>query len=312
MHHAELYAISDAARRSGLTVSAVRFYADRGVVEPTGTNRAGHRMYGVDAVARPELVRTLRELGPGLDDIRRRADLPRADLRLPGGPDDHVRAVPAVHPRGWRTAHGGAPRHPPHRGVPTLRPGATVRRPLHGGGQRPVRHAPHTGGPRPPPPDRRRGGDLRRPDLRRGPRAVHRPGRRHQHRHGTRGRLRPPPLRLDRRRHGGPTGAVSHGHAGGPHVESAADRYRTRVNGAPVCGRLPGSPVPRPRGAGGPLTSLKNRVENYPPTHPPLDRSWPSLVRVTRLQAPDSGGYVHRNERTQVGPRQGFAVPARA
>ncbi|MFJ7237727.1 MerR family transcriptional regulator [Streptomyces olivaceus] len=71
MHHAELYAISDAARRSGLTVSAVRFYADRGVVEPTGTNRAGHRMYGVDAVARLELVRTLRELGTGLDDIRR-------------------------------------------------------------------------------------------------------------------------------------------------------------------------------------------------------------------------------------------------
>lgn len=71
MNDAELYAISDAARRSGLSVSAVRFYADSGIVEPTGVNRAGHRMYGVDAVARLELVRTLRELGTDLAEVRR-------------------------------------------------------------------------------------------------------------------------------------------------------------------------------------------------------------------------------------------------
>ncbi|MEU4887980.1 MULTISPECIES: MerR family transcriptional regulator [Streptomyces] len=67
----ELYPIGDAARRSGLSVSAVRFYADAGLVEPTGLNGAGHRMYDIDAIARLELVRTLRELDTGLDEIRR-------------------------------------------------------------------------------------------------------------------------------------------------------------------------------------------------------------------------------------------------
>ncbi|MFC4565780.1 MerR family transcriptional regulator [Nocardiopsis mangrovi] len=70
----ELYPIGDAAHRSGLSVSAVRFYADAGIVEPTGVNRAGHRMYDVGAIARLELVRTLRELDTDLDEIRRLLD----------------------------------------------------------------------------------------------------------------------------------------------------------------------------------------------------------------------------------------------
>ncbi|NJP89386.1 MerR family transcriptional regulator [Nonomuraea sp. FMUSA5-5] len=67
----ELYPIGDAARRSGLSVSAVRFYADIGLIEPTALNEAGHRMYDVHTIARLELVRTLRELGTDLDEIRR-------------------------------------------------------------------------------------------------------------------------------------------------------------------------------------------------------------------------------------------------
>ncbi|WP_436889518.1 MerR family transcriptional regulator [Nocardiopsis dassonvillei] len=66
----ELYPIGDAARRSGLSVSAVRHYADTGIVEPTRLNGAGHRMYGIDAIARLELVRTLREVGADLAAIR--------------------------------------------------------------------------------------------------------------------------------------------------------------------------------------------------------------------------------------------------
>lgn len=67
----ELYAIGDVARRTGLSVSAVRYYADAGVVTPAACTPAGHRMYDVSAVARLELVRTLRELDAGLDEIRR-------------------------------------------------------------------------------------------------------------------------------------------------------------------------------------------------------------------------------------------------
>ncbi|MBP2335149.1 DNA-binding transcriptional MerR regulator [Saccharothrix coeruleofusca] len=65
-----LYPIGDVARRTGLSVSAIRFYADEGVIAPTSHTRAGHRLYDVDAIARLELVRTLRELGASLDDIR--------------------------------------------------------------------------------------------------------------------------------------------------------------------------------------------------------------------------------------------------
>jgi DNA-binding transcriptional MerR regulator len=52
-------------------VSAIRFYADEGVVTPTGFTQGGFRRYDVHAIARLELVRILRDLGAGLDDIRR-------------------------------------------------------------------------------------------------------------------------------------------------------------------------------------------------------------------------------------------------
>ncbi|MBW4706147.1 MULTISPECIES: MerR family transcriptional regulator [unclassified Micromonospora] len=71
MNMNELYAIGDVARRTGLSVSAVRYYADAGVVTPDATTPAGHRLYDVSAIARLELVRTLRELDAGLDEIRR-------------------------------------------------------------------------------------------------------------------------------------------------------------------------------------------------------------------------------------------------
>jgi DNA-binding transcriptional MerR regulator len=67
----ELYPIGDVARRTGLSVSAIRFYADEGVVAPTSLTEGGFRQYDVHAIARLELVRTLRDLGAGLDDIRR-------------------------------------------------------------------------------------------------------------------------------------------------------------------------------------------------------------------------------------------------
>ncbi|MFG2048266.1 MerR family transcriptional regulator [Micromonospora sp. NPDC048935] len=71
MDRDELYPIGDVARRTGLSVSAVRYYADAGVVTPAASTPAGHRLYDVAAIARLELVRTLRELDAGLDEIRR-------------------------------------------------------------------------------------------------------------------------------------------------------------------------------------------------------------------------------------------------
>ena len=59
----KLYSIGELARRTGLTVKAIRFYSDRGIVPPTGRSPAGYRLYGIGAAARLDLVRTLRDLG---------------------------------------------------------------------------------------------------------------------------------------------------------------------------------------------------------------------------------------------------------
>ena len=57
-----LYTIGDLARRTGLPVKTIRFYADEGIVPETGRTPAGYRVYDVGAVARLDLVRTLRDL----------------------------------------------------------------------------------------------------------------------------------------------------------------------------------------------------------------------------------------------------------
>jgi DNA-binding transcriptional MerR regulator len=66
-----LITIGELARRTGLTVRTLRFYADDGLVAPAARSDAGYRLYDADAAARAELVRTLRELGVDLPTIRR-------------------------------------------------------------------------------------------------------------------------------------------------------------------------------------------------------------------------------------------------
>jgi DNA-binding transcriptional MerR regulator len=65
------HTIGDLARRTGLSIKTIRYYADSGLVPPTDRSPAGYRLYGPDAVARLELVRTMRDLGVDLATIRR-------------------------------------------------------------------------------------------------------------------------------------------------------------------------------------------------------------------------------------------------
>ncbi|MFF5173122.1 MerR family transcriptional regulator [Micromonospora sp. NPDC000089] len=67
----ERYGIGDLARRTGVPVKTIRFWSDRGIVPPTDRGPTGHRRYGPEAVARLDLVRTLRELGVDLPTVRR-------------------------------------------------------------------------------------------------------------------------------------------------------------------------------------------------------------------------------------------------
>ncbi|MBO1418584.1 MerR family transcriptional regulator [Streptomyces sp. FH025] len=85
-----LHSIGELARRTGLTVKTVRFYSDQGIVSPADRNPAGHRRYGADAVARLDLVRTLRELGLGLPEIRQVLE---RELTLPEVAAAHAEAL---------------------------------------------------------------------------------------------------------------------------------------------------------------------------------------------------------------------------
>ena len=63
--------IGELSRRTGLPVRTIRFYSDAGVVPPADRTEAGYRLYGLDALQRLRLVRTLRDLGIDLATIRR-------------------------------------------------------------------------------------------------------------------------------------------------------------------------------------------------------------------------------------------------
>lgn len=82
-----LYSIGDLARRTGLTVKTIRFYSDSGIVPPTDRSPAGYRLYDIDALARLDLVRTLRDLGLDLAPSGRswtgRSRCPRSPQHMP-------------------------------------------------------------------------------------------------------------------------------------------------------------------------------------------------------------------------------------
>jgi DNA-binding transcriptional MerR regulator len=67
---AELFTIGQLAARTGLAARTIRFWSDAGLVPPAGRSASGYRLYDAAAVARLDLVRTLRELGLGLDVVR--------------------------------------------------------------------------------------------------------------------------------------------------------------------------------------------------------------------------------------------------
>jgi DNA-binding transcriptional MerR regulator len=84
--------IGELARRTGLAVRTLRFYADAGVLPEASRSGSGYRLFGPDAVARARLLRTLRELGVGLEDIKR---VLTAEVSLPEIADRHARALDA-------------------------------------------------------------------------------------------------------------------------------------------------------------------------------------------------------------------------
>ncbi|MEV6427808.1 MerR family transcriptional regulator [Nocardia sp. NPDC051463] len=96
-----LYSIGETAERTGLSVKTIRFYSDSGVVPPTTHSPAGYRLYDTAALARLQLVRTLRDLGVDLVAVRQVLDRTRS---LPEVAASHAEAI-ELHIRTLRLRH---------------------------------------------------------------------------------------------------------------------------------------------------------------------------------------------------------------
>lgn len=70
MTTAEMFTIGQLARRTGVPARTIRFWSDAGLVPPAARSGSGYRLYDADAAARLDLVRSLRELGLGLDVVQ--------------------------------------------------------------------------------------------------------------------------------------------------------------------------------------------------------------------------------------------------
>lgn len=66
---AELWTIGEAARITGVPTKTIRYYADLGLLPPSGRSKGGYRLFGLADLWRLELVRTLRDLDFGLAEI---------------------------------------------------------------------------------------------------------------------------------------------------------------------------------------------------------------------------------------------------
>ncbi|MCF6469588.1 MerR family transcriptional regulator [Nonomuraea sp. MG754425] len=88
----DLYTVGQLAQRTGLQARTIRFWSDSGVVPPAHRSSGGYRLYDAEAVARLDLVRTLRDLGLGLDAIQQILEK-RATLRELA--ETHVKALDA-------------------------------------------------------------------------------------------------------------------------------------------------------------------------------------------------------------------------
>ncbi|MGW7283404.1 helix-turn-helix domain-containing protein [Streptomyces sp. NPDC054844] len=66
-----LMTIGELARTTRLSVRTIRYWSDEGALPPVTRSAGGYRLYDAASAARLELIRTLRELGLGLDAVRR-------------------------------------------------------------------------------------------------------------------------------------------------------------------------------------------------------------------------------------------------
>lgn len=73
------YTIGQIAERTGFTTSALRFYEQRGLLEPVGRSEAGYRIYDDASLVRLGFIDRAKQLGCTLEEIADLAELWQAD-----------------------------------------------------------------------------------------------------------------------------------------------------------------------------------------------------------------------------------------
>ncbi len=74
--------IGEIAAATGMTVRALRYYEEIGLIAPTARSGAGHRLYGADALEQLYRISFLRQLGLPLDGVRATIGRGDGDVRL--------------------------------------------------------------------------------------------------------------------------------------------------------------------------------------------------------------------------------------
>jgi DNA-binding transcriptional MerR regulator len=87
---AGLLQIGRVAERTGLSLRAIRFYEENGLVRPTARSDGGFRLYSADDVARLEVVKRMKPLGFTLEEMQELLTL-LADLDA--GTEDRVNLI---------------------------------------------------------------------------------------------------------------------------------------------------------------------------------------------------------------------------
>ncbi len=73
--------VGELARRTGVSVRTLHHYDEIGLLRPSGRTPTGHRLYGAEDLARLQQVKSLRQLGLSLDEVRACLDRPDYSAR---------------------------------------------------------------------------------------------------------------------------------------------------------------------------------------------------------------------------------------
>src|SRR6185295_7549546 len=81
MKRQRTYRVSEVAQTSGISVCALHYYDEIGLLVPKGRTGAGYRLYDDDDLLRLQQILIGREQGLALEEIRRSLDDARFDRR---------------------------------------------------------------------------------------------------------------------------------------------------------------------------------------------------------------------------------------